>query len=132
MAKQTKYTVLIVEDDKFFVKAFKDKLKREGFNVAIALNGKEAMLRLKEEKPDIVLLDLIMPVKDGFEVLEEMKLSDDLKDIPVIILSVLEQSKDVKKGLELGAVDYLVKGDFSISAVVKKIKEHLTKTRIKK
>lgn len=132
MAKQTKYTVLIVEDDKFFVKAFKDKLKREGFNVAIALNGKEAMLRLKEEKPDIVLLDLIMPVKDGFEVLEEMKLSDDLKDIPVIILSVLEQSKDVKKGLELGAVDYLVKGDFSISAVVKKIKEHLTKARIKK
>jgi len=122
-----KHTVLVAEDDKFLVKIFKDELEKEGFNVIIALDGNEAMLKLKTEKPSLVLLDLIMPIKNGFEVLKEMKLNDELKDIPVIILSNLGQGTDIKKGIELGALDYLVKSDVTISDIVKKVKKHLIK-----
>jgi len=124
---EKKYKVLVAEDDKFLSKAFKDKLEREGFVVVIASDGNETMEALIKENPDILLLDLVMSVKDGFEVLEEMRLSTKLKKIPVIILSNLGQDSDVKKGRELGAVDYLIKADFTISDVVKKIKEHLAK-----
>lgn len=131
MAEQTKHKILVIEDDRFMIKAIKDKLEREGLGVIIALNGREGMAKLKEEKPALVLLDLVMPIKNGFEVLEEMKLSNEFKNIPVIILSNLGQDSDIKKGLELGAVDYLIKSDFTINAVLEKVKEHLVKTRKK-
>lgn len=124
---EQKYKILVAEDDKFLLKAFKDKLEREGFIVIVAVDGAETIKTLEKEKPDILLLDLVMPVKDGFEVLQEMRLDSKLKKIPTIILSNLGQDSDIKRGIELGAVDYLIKADFTIGDVVKKIKEHLAK-----
>ena len=119
--------ILMAEDDKFISRAYNDGLTRAGFSVTMASDGEEAIIKIKETKPDIILLDLIMPEKNGFEVLEEIKENDDTKGIPVIILSNLGQDTDVKKGKELGAVDYLVKSDFSIREVVKKIMEYVGK-----
>ncbi len=117
--------VLMAEDDKFIARAYNDGLTRAGFSVTMASDGDEAIHKIRETKPDIILLDLIMPGKNGFEVLEEIKKDEDMKDIPVIILSNLGQETDVKKGKELGAVDYLIKSDFSIPEVVKKINEYI-------
>jgi len=126
------YKVLIAEDDKILIKALKDKLSREGFLVAMASDGDEALLKLKEEKPDIMLLDVMMPGKNGFEVLAEMKLNNGFKDVPVIIVSNLGQEIDIIKGKELGAVDYIVKSDLSVSGVVEKVKENLAKSKVQK
>ncbi|HBK34540.1 MAG: Two component transcriptional regulator, winged helix family [Candidatus Uhrbacteria bacterium GW2011_GWE2_40_58] len=118
-------TILLVEDDIFLVAAYKDGLEREGFIIQVATDGEEAMAQLAKEIPDLILLDLIMPVKDGFEVLEEMHQDADLKKIPVIILTNLGQEEDIKKGKELGAIDYLVKANFTLAEVVKIIENHL-------
>jgi DNA-binding response OmpR family regulator len=117
--------ILIVEDDQFLVKALDAKLSNSGFKTAIAHDGEEATNFLKKTKPDLMLLDLIMPKKNGFEVLEEMKANGDVKKIPVIILSNLGQESDQKKGLELGAKDYVVKTKFSLQQVVDMINSHL-------
>lgn len=117
--------IFMAEDDKFIARAYNDGLTRAGFSVTMASDGDEAIHKIRETKPDIILLDLIMPGKNGFEVLEEIKKDEDMKDIPVIILSNLGQETDVKKGKELGAVDYLIKSDFSIPEVVKKINEYI-------
>lgn len=129
MPKQTEGTILMVEDDKFFVKMFKNKFVKEGFDVMIALNGNEAFSKLKEKKPDIILLDLIMPVKDGFEFLKEVKEKEEYKDIPVVVLSVLGQTADIERATELGVNDYIVKGEFRVSEVIEKIKQQLKETK---
>lgn len=120
-----KKDILVAEDDQFLVKIYKAKLTKEGFDVRIALDGDEAMAEIKKKIPDIMLLDLIMPKKDGFEVLEEMKKDGTLKKIPVIILSNLGQEVDVHRGLELGAKDYLVKANTSLVQVINRIKSYL-------
>jgi len=119
--------ILLAEDDKFLVRAYKDGIARAGFEVIVAHDGKEAMDKLKSEKPDLLLLDLVMPIKNGFEVLEEMKMDDGFKNIPVIILSNLGQDTDIAKGKKLGAIDYLIKSNFSMKEVIEKVKFHLTK-----
>jgi len=123
--------ILIVEDDEFLKRIYTLKLKKAGFEIVLASDGEEAVEKIKEEKPDLILLDLILPKKNGFEVLEEIKVIPELVDIPVIILSNLGQESDIKKGIELGAVDYLVKTEISIDTVVSKIKEYLAKSRMK-
>lgn len=129
--KKTK--ILVIEDDKFLIKAYEDKLTREGFEVIIATDGAEGLKSIGEINPDLVLLDLILPKKDGFEVLAEVNGNSDekIRSIPILILSNLGQESDVKRGLELGAVDYLIKTNLSIKAVVKKIKETLAKAKRK-
>lgn len=124
--------IVLAEDDKFLSRAYKDGLEEAGFEVVIALDGESAIEKIKAEKPDLVLLDLIMPVKNGFEVLGEMVTDDRLKGIPVIILSNLSQESDVERGKALGAVDYLVKADYSLQAVVEKVQEHLARAKVKK
>ena len=119
--------ILMAEDDKFISRAYNDGLTRAGFSVTMASDGEEAITKIKETKPDVILLDLIMPGKNGFEVLEEIKKDEGIKDIPVIILSNLGQDTDVKKGKELGAADYLIKSDFSITEIIKKINEYVRK-----
>lgn len=125
MAKKEGKKVLVVEDDRFLVKAYEAKLKGEGFDVAVAHDGVEAMDYLAKQKPGIVLLDLIMPRMDGFDVLEAMKKQSDLKKIPVLILTNLGQEDDRKRGLEFGAVDYIVKADYSLAQIVDLIKKHI-------
>lgn len=119
--------ILLAEDDKFLSTALGDKLTREGFAVIKAVNGREASAKIKNERPDLVLLDLIMPQKTGFEVLADMKLDRLTKGIPVIVLSNLGQEADIKKAKDLGANDYLVKSDVEMKIVVEKIKAELAK-----
>lgn len=119
--ENSKYKILLAEDDKFISRAYVDGLSRAGFQVSLASNGDEAVEKINSEKPDLVLLDVIMPDKNGFEVLESIKQVEELKKIPVIVLSNLGQDSDIQKGKELGAVDYLIKSNFSIKEVVEKI-----------
>ncbi len=124
--------ILIAEDDKFLSRVLSDKLRRKGYKVYIASDGIEAINKIKREKPDLVLLDLIMPNKNGFEILEEIKIDEEYSDIPIIILSNLGQKDDVEKGKKLGVVDYLIKSNLSINAVVEKIEEVLIAKKIAK
>ena len=123
------YKVLLIEDDLFLSKILSSKFKKEGFLIELALDGEEGLKKIKSFMPDIILLDLIMPKKNGFEVLEEIKLNDKIKNIPVIILSNLGQDSDISKGKELGAVDYLIKANFSLKEVVAKVREYLAKSK---
>ena len=114
--------ILLAEDDKFIARAYQDGLSRAGFEVVLAVNGQEAIDKVKSEKTDLVLLDLIMPKKNGFEVLEEIKADKTLK-MPVIILSNLSQDSDIEKAKELGAAGYIVKSNFSMKEVIEKIEK---------
>ena len=118
-------TILIIEDDKFLKELIARKLTEEGFGVSEAVDGEEGIKKIKEEKPDLVLLDLILPGIDGFEVLSQMRKESALSSIPVIILSNLGQKEDVEKGLKMGAVDYLIKAHFTPGEIIDKIKAAL-------
>lgn len=118
-------TILFVEDEPTLQKLVGRFLEKEGYQVISALNGETGLNLSRKMNPDLILLDLILPKKDGFEVLEELKRDDQTKDIPVIILTNLESSNDVEKALSLGATTYLVKANYELAEVVKKIKETL-------
>ena len=118
-------TILIIEDDKFLRELIARKLIKEGYEISEAVDGEEGMKKVKEEKPDLVLLDLILPGIDGFEVLSRMREESALASIPVIILSNLGQREDVEKGLRMGAVDYLIKAHFTPGEIIEKIKNTL-------
>lgn len=117
--------ILILEDDKFLRELVKKKLVGEGFEVIEASDGEEGVKKTKEEKPDLILLDLILPGIDGFEVLAKVKEDPTTSSIPVIILSNLGQREEVEKGLKLGAIDYMIKAHFTPSEIVEKIKNAL-------
>lgn len=116
---------MIVEDDSFVMDIYATKLSHEGFEISEAINGLEALKKLSVERPDMILLDIIMPYMNGLEFLEQVKKDDTLKDIPVILLSNLSQKEDIDKGMELGAVDYLIKSHFTPSEVMEKIKNNM-------
>jgi len=118
-------TILIIEDDKFLRELIVQKLLKEGYEIFEAVDGEEGIKKIKGEKPDLVLLDLILPGIDGFEVLSKMKEEPQISSIPVIILSNLGQREDVEKGLGLGAVDYLIKAHFTPGDIIEKIKKVL-------
>jgi len=118
-------TILVIEDDKFISRAYTDGLTRAGFKIISATDGVEALAMLKDLRPDLILLDLLMPIKDGFDVLAEIKSNSDLKDIPTVVLSNLSHEKYVSKATKMGADGYLVKCNYSIKELVKKIKTYL-------
>jgi DNA-binding response OmpR family regulator len=117
--------VLIVEDDKFLRDLMSEKLAHEGYDVKIALDGEEGLKAALAELPDLILLDLILPRIDGFAVLEKIKADPKLEKIPVLILSNLGQKEDVTRALSLGAVDFLIKSNFTLGEIVEKIKSVL-------
>lgn len=117
--------ILIIEDDRFLRKIYKNKLESEGFEVLEAIEGEEGVHKVIAEQPDLVVLDLMLPRKDGFDVLVDIKKDPATKDIPVIILTVLGQASDIKRGLDLGATNYLIKGQTDLNQVVKVIKDAL-------
>jgi len=119
------HKILIIEDDRFLRKIYKNKLEAEGFEVTEATEGEEGVHKAQSELPNLILLDLMLPRKDGFDVLTDIKKDLKTKDIPVIILTVLGQESDIKRGLDLGAVNYLVKGQTDLNQVVKVIKDTL-------
>jgi DNA-binding response OmpR family regulator len=118
-------TILIIEDDRFLREVISQKLLKEGYNPVGAVDGEEGIRKVKEIKPDLVLLDLILPGIDGFEVLSQMKEDPLLAQIPVIILSNLGQKEEIEKGLKMGAVDYLIKAHFTPGEIIEKIKTAL-------
>ena len=122
-----KKLILLVEDDEFLAELYATKLNLEDFEVALATDGEKGLKIIKEKKPDLVLLDIILPKLDGFEILKIMKADKKLKTIPVILLTNLSQKDEVKRGLALGADDYLIKAHFMPSEVVKKIKQTINK-----
>lgn len=117
--------ILIVEDEMFLLRALKDKLTNEGYTVHTSENGKDGLEKTQSEKPDLVILDLVMPIKNGFSYLEDKAKDPKIKDIPVIVLSNLGQDSDLKKARELGAINFLIKANFSLREIVKKIEFHL-------
>jgi len=117
--------ILVVEDDKFLRDLIVQKLLKEGFDVSEAVDGEQGIKKIKEVKPDLILLDLILPGIDGFEVLTEVKKDPVLAEIPVIILSNLGQKDDIERGLKLGAADYLIKAHFTPGEIIEKIKNIL-------
>lgn len=117
--------VLIIEDEEFLVQALMDNLTQEGCEVDAAFNGEEAMVRIEKNRPNLILLDLLMPKKDGFFVLEQIKNNPELKTIPVIVLSNLGGDEEIKKALSLGADDYFVKSQHPIQEVIEKVKDYL-------
>lgn len=119
--------ILLIEDDKFLRELIIQKLGKEGYDVVEAAEGEAGVVKMAEEKPDLVLLDLILPGIDGFEVLRRIKENVEIASVPVIILSNLGQRDDVEKGMELGAVDYLIKAHFTPGEIVEKIKAILAK-----
>ncbi|EKE07695.1 MAG: hypothetical protein ACD_18C00004G0007 [uncultured bacterium] len=121
MVKQVP-VVLLIEDDTFLGNIYKTKFELEKFKVFVAADGLEGLDMAKKKKPDIILLDVLMPKMDGFAVLENLKKDKSLEKIPVILLTNLGQKDDVEKGLELGAVDYLIKAHFKPSETVSKVK----------
>lgn len=115
--------ILLVEDDKFFREFYAQKLREKGVEVFQAGDGEEGIRKVAEITPDIILLDLIMPNKDGFQVLEELSKSDTTKNIPVLVFSTLGQDEDIEKAKALGARGYINKSFFDFEALYSKIME---------
>lgn len=113
--------VLIIEDDSFLQGLEVSKLEKSGYKVITASNGGEAMKKITEPDIDIILLDLILPDFNGFEVLVKIKETEHLKKVPVIVFSNLSEEKDIKKSKELGATDFLVKSNFTLDELIKHI-----------
>jgi DNA-binding response OmpR family regulator len=118
--------VLIVEDDRFLAKAYQVAFSRIQLETEMAFNGVEALQKVNSWKPDLILLDILLPLKDGFEVLKELKADKRTKGIPVLIASNLGQPKEITKGKELGAIGYIIKSDTSISDVISLICQTLS------
>ena len=114
--------ILLIEDDKFLRELMSKKLIKTGYDVVFAVDGETGLSKIKEVKPDVVLLDLILPGINGFEVLEKAKKDPEIADIPIIILSNLGQKEDIERGQELGATDFIIKAHFTPQEVVDKIK----------
>lgn len=121
-----KKEVLVIEDDLFILDTIALKLKNSGFTIASAKNADEAEAALSKNKPDIVLLDIILPQVNGLEILKRIKSDPIKKSIPVIIFSNLGSDKDKKDAMDLGAAEYMVKADFTPSQVVEKVKQMLS------
>ncbi len=121
----TEVHVLIVEDDVFLADIYKKKFEMENFKVTVSDNGEKGLNDIKKKNPDVVLLDILLPKLDGFGVLEKIKADKTTCAIPVILLTNLGQKDDVEKGLEMGAVDYLIKAHFKPSEVVDKVRKVL-------
>jgi len=125
MNKQKKKIILVAEDQPSLMSALSDKLTQAGFEVIEAFNGEDCLVAVDKYNPDLILLDIVMPKMDGMTVLEKLKSDKDKKDIPIIMLTNLSSFEDIQKATEKGAHDYLVKTDWSLEDIVKKIKERL-------
>jgi len=118
-------TILIVEDEPTLQKTLSLALSQEGYEVKNALDGEIGLKLAKEVKPDLILLDLILPKVDGFEALEELKNNDSTKEIPIIVLTNLESTQEIERALVMGATTYLVKANYDLKDIIQKIKETL-------
>ncbi len=121
--------ILIIEDDPFLNEVYAAKFSQSGFQTEVALDGKKGMEKIKADKPDLIILDIVLPKMDGFELLKKVKEDSKLKEIPIVLLTNLGQKNEVEKGLALGADDYIIKAHFTPTAIVAKVKEILNQKR---
>lgn len=117
--------ILIVEDEVSLLKVLGEKFKIEGFDVFLAQNGQEGLLLAKKEKPDIILLDIVMPVMDGLTMLKKVRADEEIGNTKVIMLTNLSGPDNIAQALEGQSYDYLIKSNWKIEEVVKKIEEKL-------
>jgi len=122
-------TVLIVEDDPSLREMLKKKFEEKGYRVEEAENGEKAIEKAKEIVPNIILLDVILPKKDGYEVIREIRADKSVSNMPILLLTNLESSADVDKALRLGVTNYLVKSDYTLEEVVEKVREMLERKK---
>lgn len=117
--------IIFIEGDQIMINAIKAQLEEENFEILVAMDGESGVNIVTKEKPDLVVLDLVLPKMHGLDVLEVLKKDTETSGIPVLILTNLGQTEDIKKGLKLGASDYYVKSDTSLDKIDEKIKELL-------
>ena len=117
--------ILLIEDEKVITELLSDRILREGYEVIVADNGEDGLRKIKENKPDLILLDIIMPKMDGFEVMEEKNKDPELRNIPVVIVSNSGQPVELDRAKELGAKDWLIKTEFDPQEVIEKIKKQI-------
>jgi two-component system, OmpR family, alkaline phosphatase synthesis response regulator PhoP len=125
MENQKKKVILLIEDDRALQSAVAEILEQGGFETVSAFDGEEGLKKLSEIEPDLILLDIILPRLNGYEVLAEIKKDEAKKDIPVLILTNLEQADNVQKALDLGATTFMVKSDYSLKDVLEKVRENI-------
>lgn len=118
--------ILIAEDDKFLASAYRLKLTKAGFEVEIVSDGTELLKVLEKFLPDLILLDLVMPVMDGFAVLENLRSNPKFKSIPILVASNLGQKEDIDRATNLGATDFVVKSDMSLDMLIEKINKFIS------
>ncbi len=121
--------ILVVEDEQVLSKVLKEKFERSDFEVQVAADGEIAVTMARSFKPDVIALDLVLPKKNGFTVLKELKEDQEMKGIPVIVVSNLGEDSDIKRAISLGAADYFVKSQHPINEIVEKVKGVLTETK---
>ncbi len=117
--------ILIIEDEEIISGLLERKLTREGYSVVITTNGIDGLAKMREDRPDMVLLDIIMPKMGGFEVMEEMNKDEELKDIPVIVVSNSGQPVEIDRIKKMGAKDWLIKTEFDPQEVLEKVKKQI-------
>jgi DNA-binding response OmpR family regulator len=117
--------ILLVEDEELIYSLLEKKLTQAGYEVTVATNGEEGLKKIKEVSPDIILLDIIMPQKDGFSVMEEIRKDKELQRIPIIVISNSGQPVELNKAKELGAKDWIIKTDFDPQEIIEKVKKYL-------
>jgi|KBSMisStandDraft_5_1062788.scaffolds.fasta_scaffold55468_3 CheY-like chemotaxis protein len=122
-------TILLAEDDRILRKAGEATLKKKGYTVIAAVDGEDALAKAREHKPDLILLDVIMPKLQGFEVLASLKQDSSTRDIPVIMLSNLQEESDIRKAADAGALGYLVKSNVQLDTLTAKVAEVLNRPR---
>ena len=115
--------ILLVEDDPFLIDIYMTKLKSEGFDLLSAKDGEEALEKIEKDKPALIILDIVLPNIDGWQVLKQIKNIKGAEKIKILVLSNLGQKEEVEKGLRLGADKYLIKSNFTPSQVVAELKE---------
>lgn len=123
---KTKKKILVAEDEAMISTMYKTRLEADGFEVLLASNGSEALAIAEKEKPDLILLDVIMPQLDGFAVLDKIKGDPKTKKTPILLITNLGTDEDKKKGEAKGAADYIVKANFTPDQISEKVKKYLT------
>jgi len=119
--------ILLIEDEKLMIELLEKKLIQEGYKISVAKDGKEGLDKMNETRPDLILLDIIMPQMGGFEVMEKMNKDTDLKKIPVIVISNSGQPVELDRAKRLGARDWLIKTEFDPQEVVDKVIKQIGK-----
>ncbi len=124
-----KQKILIIEDDFFVRDLYKRELSRKGFEVSTAEDGAEGLLKVIEEKPDLILLDIMLPKMSGLDVLKKVKEKEEVKDIPVVLLTNLGQDNVIREGFTLGAVGYLIKAAYTPTQIIEEVKKFLRESK---